>query len=140
MNANPDIFARASPLGHHDPPAPPRPPTHQNIEPQGGDRRLNKRLTPRWGSAAGADPVRNLGLIYAIPDTHPQTRALSARQLTTGHRHAVPTRESQSDESSLPSRRPPSPSVPTTMKPKHPHPHALLDTRIHLRSCRREPP
>jgi hypothetical protein len=87
----------------------------------------------RWGSAAGADPVRNLDDFYAIPDNHPQTRATSARQLTTGHRHAVPTRASQSDESSLPWRRPPSPSAPAMTNSTH-IPKRALDTRVHLRS------
>src|SRR6266511_1579981 len=75
-------------------------------------------------------------VIYAIPDTTPQTRAASARQLTTGHRHAVPTRESQSDESSLPTRRPPGPSA-TAMTQKPRQPEAPLDTRVHLRSVGR---
>jgi peptidoglycan/xylan/chitin deacetylase (PgdA/CDA1 family) len=46
----------------------------------------------------------------------------------------IEPRIAETDESSLPSRRPPSPSVPTTMNPKHPHPHVPVDTRIHLRS------
>jgi len=56
----------------------------------------------RWGGAAGASRRRNLDYFYAIP-----TRDPSARQLTTGHCPAVPTRASQSDQLSLPSRRPP---------------------------------
>jgi len=53
---------------------------------------------------------RILDYSYAIP-----TRDPSARQLTTGHCPAVPTRASQSDQLSFPSRRPPDPSTPTAM-------------------------
>ena len=66
-------------------------------------------------------------MVYAIP-----TRDPSARQLTTGHCPAVPTRASQSDQLSLPSRRPPDPSTPTTMTTNNKN-NRPLDTGIHLR-------
>ena len=58
-------------------------------------RQLRRRLNPRhpcWGRATGATARRTLDSFYAIP-----TRDPSARQLTTGHCPAVPTRASQSD-------------------------------------------
>jgi hypothetical protein len=58
----------------------------------------------------------------------------SARQLTTQHCHAVPTRASQSDVSSLPSRRPPDPSTPTMTERHHATTPAALDSGVHLRS------
>ena len=66
---------------------------------------------------------------YAIP-----TRVSSARQLTTGHCHALPTRASQSDQLSLPSRWPPDPSTPTTVNTTNTtNLDRLFDTSIHLR-------
>src|SRR5439155_329929 len=67
------------PLGRHDPPAPPRP---------GDDRR--RLTTTRLGRGRPAPTRwRNLDTNYATP-----TRDPSARQLTTQHCHAVPTRAS----------------------------------------------
>ena len=66
-------------------------------------------------------------MTYAIP-----TRDPSARQLTTGHCPAVPTRASQSDQLSLPSRRPPDPSAPTAMTTNNTNYNRPLDTGIHL--------
>jgi IS5 family transposase len=65
---------------------------------------------------------------YAIP-----TRDSSARQLTTGHCPAVPTRASQSDQLSLQSRRPPDPSACATMTPETNTYNRPLDTGVHLR-------
>src|SRR5439155_12012580 len=66
--------------------------------------------TPAGVGRPASTHRRNLDDSYAI-----STRDPSARQLTTGHCPAVPTRASQSDQLSLPSRRPPDPSTPTAM-------------------------
>jgi len=84
----------------------------------------------RWGGAAGVDPPEDPRRFYAI-----STRDPSARQLTTGHCPAVPTRASQSDQLSLPSRRPPHPSKPTMTPTNNTNYHRPLDKGIHLRTA-----
>jgi hypothetical protein len=44
----------------------------------------------------------------------------------------IPTRASQSDQLSLPSRRPPDPSTPTTMTPQNTNYNRPLDPDAHL--------
>ena len=79
--------------------------THQPLP-----TRRRRRLTPDLlGPGGRRDPPEDPRLFYAIP-----TRDPSARQLTTGHCPAVPTRASQSDQSSLPSR--------PAARPQHPPP------------------
>ena len=80
--------------------------TDQPLRPE-ARRRLNP--PPRWGRAAGATARRTLDSFYAIP-----TRDPSARQLTTGHCPAVPTRASQSDSRRCRRAGRPAPA-PTTM-------------------------
>jgi hypothetical protein len=89
-------------LGGDDPPAAER-----------GAGGLSQPPSIRWGGAAGATLLEEPRENYAIrAGRRPaQTRDTSARQLTTQHCHAVPTRESQSDVSSSASRPSPSPSA-----------------------------
>ena len=82
--------------------------THQPLRNQ---ETPTPETTTRWGRAAGAARRRTLEYDYAIPTRDPR-----ARQLTTGHCHAVPTRESQSDLPSLP-------SAPAARPQQHHHDH-----------------
>ena len=106
------------PLGRH----------HQPTRPPGGSR-LTEALDA-GGQATAAARRRNLDQNYAIP-----TRDQSARQLTTGHCPAVPTRASQSDSRRCRRDGRPAPSTPTTMTNNTNQPTAL-DTRVHLSSTR----
>ena len=101
-------------MGRHDEP------THP---PEGG--RLTTPLRDAEGQATAAARRRNLDQNYAIP-----TRDQSARQLTTGHCPAVPTRASQSDSRRCRRDGRPAPSTTTTMTNNTDQPIAL-DTRVH---------
>jgi hypothetical protein len=113
-------------LGEHDPNTPTtRTGEHCRLNPTTNPLEWGGRRRPTGGTSA---------FYYAIP-----TRDPSARQLTTGHCPAVPTRASQSDQLSLPSRRPPDSSQPTTMTPNNNHYNRSLDAGVHLSSAARAP-
>ena len=81
----------------------------------------------RCSQPRGRSPSRDPPLDFSLH--------ISARQLTTGHCPAVPTRASQSDQLSLPSRRPPHPSGRTIAMSTHSRRHQPpLDTGVHLRA------
>src|SRR5207244_7292780 len=108
-------------LGEHDPSTPTsRTGEHRRLTSTTNQLGWGGRRRPTGGTSTS---------YYAIP-----TRDPSARQLTTGHCPAVPTRASQSDQLSLPSRRPPHPSPPTTMTPNNIHYNRSLDAGVHLSS------
>src|SRR6185437_17074558 len=106
---------RLLPLGRRDRPA---------LRP--GGRRLTKPQPA--GVGRPPRPPEDPRTIYAIP-----TRDPSARQLTTGHCPAVPTRASQSDSRRCRHDGRPTPAPTTPTMTKHQNLHTTLDNSVHLR-------
>jgi hypothetical protein len=102
-------------------------------------RRAGGKRKPGSEAALGIEYRRlRSACLQPLPPDHDHPRpwhySSSARQLTTRHCPAVPTRVSQSDQLSLPSRQPPDPSTPTTMTPNNTNYNRPLDTGVHLSS------